>query len=146
MSQRQKQPEPEPLPGHPAYLIDGTRYPLVAIDTADLWDVIEIKRQTGLTVADLERCLVDISRVGDEGAPFASEADVFNSEEHLMALGVQMWLARKAVGEDLTIREASNVPLGKWVIVTDAETAEPEDEDPTSADGVPAAGSDSSSD
>lgn len=119
------------MPGRPAYLIDGKRYPLVAIDTASLWDIIEIKEQTGLTVATLERCLTDISGVGEPDSMFATESDVFSSGEHLMALGVQMWLARRAAGEHLTIREASSVPIGQWQIVADEVEAEPED--PTGA-------------
>jgi hypothetical protein len=50
-----------------------------------------------------------------------------------------MWLARRAAGEELTIREASSVPLTEWSIVADepAGSVEPDPTEPEAAESGP---------
>lgn len=129
-SKKRKQPAPD-VSGQPAFVIRGKRYPIVQMDTGNLWDVIAVKEQTGLNVNTLERCLTDMMEVGQPGARFQSAEDVFDSPDHLRSIGVQMWLARQAAGEDLTIREASSIPFGEWEIDQPTEVADSDEPDPT---------------
>lgn len=113
------------------YIIEGRRYPMVSLDSLSLWDAMDLNKQSGLTIERVEELLRDIAATGEKGAKFATSDDVYQSPEHLMAMVVQMWMARRAAGErDITIREAGSVPLRDWSVVL--EGGEEPAADPTS--------------
>lgn len=95
-----------------AFVIHGTRYPIADIGSATLFDLIDLKKQTGLGVRDLERNLADFATIGEEGATFATFEDALGSEAHLLAFAALLWLTRRKAGETgMTVREAADIPL-----------------------------------
>lgn len=104
------------------YVVEGRRYPVVAMDELSLWDQMDLTKETGITPERLEVLLKDVVSVGDEGAKFATPDDVYASREHLMAMAIHMWMARRAAGEkQLTVREAASVPLKSWSMLVEGE-------------------------
>ena len=117
-----------------AFILDGTRYEIADIGAATLFDLLDLKKQTGLGVKDLERLLADFGTIGDEGDQFATFGDALGSEDHLLAFAALVWLSRRRAGEQhLTVREAADFPLDSIEFESD-EDAEPEAEADPSAD------------
>lgn len=110
------------------------RYEYVTLSDLSLWQMIEIKKQTGLGVGQVEELMLDFGQVGEPGARFASFSELLGSEEHLLAMAVQLWAARVAAGDEVTIREAASVPMSQWRMVDDDEHPE-EQPDPTGPAG-----------
>lgn len=145
MSEEHARPGPAKLPGNPRYVIGGRVYPFVDAGDVDLWAFADIYDETGITPERLEELTAEIAEAGKEGSRF-SDMGWLASRDHVTAVAVQVWLARRAVGESLTIREASMVPVNELAIVTDGPGAGEADEaDPTpdgaQLGGVPSDGS-----
>lgn len=89
--------------------INGKRYPMVTADEATLADMIAVKRQTGVSVKELQ----DMVQLFD-GLDEAEQEKVLdeNPDEGMLVFGIAVWLSRRAAGEtDLTLEEACAVPL-----------------------------------
>lgn len=134
-------------PGRPRYVIEGREYPFVDPGDVDMWVFPDIYDETGITAERLEQLQTEIADAGQEWSTFPTSTAWMSSREHVSAIAIQMWLARRAVGETLTIREAGMVPMSAWSIVTDSpEEEETEEADPpTPADGGGDAGPDDDS-
>lgn len=111
------------------FLLDGEEYEIASIGSATLFDLLDLKKQVGLGVKDLERLLNEFSTVGDEGGPFETFADILGSEDHLLAFAALVWLSRRGAGErDLTVREAADIPLDRIEFLPDEVAADSTDE------------------
>lgn len=107
-----------------AFELDGTRYELADIGSASLFDLLDMKKQTGLGVKDLEQLLTDFGTIGDDGDQFETFSDALGSERHILAFAALVWLSRRKAGErDLTVREAADFPLDALSFVSDEEDA-----------------------
>lgn len=102
--------------------IEGKRYPMVSADEATLADLIAVKRQTGISVSELQE-IADIFEGLDGKA--AEKAAEDHPDEALVMFGVAVWLSRRAAGESLTLDEACAVPMDKI-----RQIAEPGDKAP----------------
>lgn len=135
-------PGPPRLPGNPRYIINGREYPVVSADDTDMFVFADIYDQTGITPEKLEELLHDIEDAGKEWARFPDERGWLCSRDHVSALVVQVWLARRSAGEhDLTIREAGMAPISQMAIVVDPTPGhadeEDSEEDPTGGGAAP---------
>ena len=91
--------------------IDGTRYPMVGVDDATLADLIAIKRQTGIGIAELQEVTERFEGLDETEIEAAAEAD---PDGALLVMGVSVWLTRRAAGEThLTLEEACAVPMDR---------------------------------
>ena len=73
--------------------ISGTEYDAAQLGKLSLFDIIELKRQTGLSVDELKESFADVDRDNPETA--------MRSEETLIGFGAVVWLARRKAGEHL---------------------------------------------
>jgi hypothetical protein len=101
-------------------IIQGREYTAVADDSITLADLVVLKAQTGLSRADLFDLFEQVQGL--------SEAQMQRSDEALLIAGVSVWLARRHAGEQLTLEEACDVPMGQVEFVR-----EPGDPEPTPA-------------
>jgi len=90
--------------------IEGKRYPMVTASEATLADLIAIKRQTGISVGELQECADLFDGLDEKDAEKVAEK---YPDEALVVFGVSVWLSRRAAGEHLTLEEACAVPLDK---------------------------------
>lgn len=117
-------------------IIQGKAYSVEdAIARPTLNDLVAIKRATGLGAETIVRRMNKLA-----GMP---AADVLDDLELLEAFRAFVWMARRAVGESLTLEEANEFGWDEWSIEFDAdEDTEAIDSDPgqPAASGVPAVG------
>ena len=85
--------------------ISGTEYDAAQLGKLSLFDIIELKRQTGLSVDELKESFADVDKDNPETA--------MRSEETLIGFGA---------GERLTFEEACSFPLDELEFI-----AEPDD-------------------
>jgi hypothetical protein len=102
--------------------IQGKEYPMASIGKATLFDVMEIKKATGMTIGEVEEHLTAMSTDSSEG----TGAEMLSNPEALIALGALIWLTRRRAGEHLTLEQACDFPLDEMEFV-----AEEGDEDET---------------
>lgn len=105
-------------------IIQGREYTAVADDSITLADLVVLKAQTGLSRADLFDLFEQVQGL--------SEAQMQRSDEALLIAGVSVWLARRHAGEQLTLEEACDVPMGQVEFVR-----EPGDPEPSAPAGRP---------
>lgn len=96
-------------------IIEGRDYSVNGIGRLSLFDLLELKRQTGLSVEEFQSGLAAMDG--------ATSAGVLSDEKSLVALGALVWLTRRKAGEVLTFEQACDFPLETLEIV-----AEPGDE------------------
>lgn len=90
--------------------IEGKRYPMVSAGEATLADLIAIKRQTGISVGELQELASLFDGLDGDEAEKAAEQ---YPDEALLMFGVAVWLSRRAAGESLTLDEACAVPMDR---------------------------------
>ena len=105
-------------------MIQGREYTAVADDSITLADLVVLKAQTGLSRADLFDLFEQVQGL--------SEAQMQRSDEALLIAGVSVWLARRHAGEQLSLEQACDVPMGQVEFVR-----EPGDPEPTTSGGRP---------
>ena len=88
----------------PVFVIGGRRFPVVELGQATLRDAMAIQRETGLGIDRVEVLLAETR--GMSGGEMMASAD------HLLAFGVQIWLARRAAEPGLKFEDAIDFPLG----------------------------------
>lgn len=98
-------------------IIQGREYAAVADDSITLADLVVLKAQTGLSRADLFDLFESVKGL--------SEAQMQRSDEALLIAGVSVWLARRHAGEQLTLEEACDVPMGEVEFVREPSDPEP---------------------
>lgn len=91
--------------------ISGTEYDAAQLGKLSLFDIIELKRQTGLSVDELKESFADVDRDNPETA--------MRSEETLIGFGAVVWLARRKAGERLTFEEACSFPLDELEFIAE---------------------------
>lgn len=111
-------------------LAAGKRYDFSALNRASLLDLIELKKQTGLTMSMIGDIYGDIAKRSSEPGYTPMDDDAA-----LMLFAVLIWLSRRGEGEiDLPFRESASMPLTELQIVADDDDAPDELEeqpDPT---------------
>ncbi len=107
-------------------VVSGTEYHFDALNKASLLDLIELKKQTGLTMESLGAIVSRLDEAkDDDGFDFTSD------EGGLVALAVMIWLARRRAGErSLKFEDSADVPLDEIQFVADAEEPIVEPPDP----------------
>lgn len=108
------------------FVIDGTEYESANLGRLSLWDVKELRRQTGLTVSDIEQAGELLAAFGDD------ELAMLSDERAVDALGAIIWLARFTSGDRVTFEESLQVPIADIGFVGDEVDADAgEAPDPT---------------
>lgn len=108
--------------------ISGREYEADSLGKATLLDTLEMKKQTGMSLGDLETKLKELSELGpsvpDNATPEEVEAAdqlaasaIFDSPEHLIALGAFVWLVRRRNGERVSFEEACDFPLDELAFI-----------------------------
>ena len=80
--------------------IQGTEYDVATLNKLSLFDLLELKKQTGLSVDDLQQTLAD-----------SDGASLMGSGDGLLVVGSLIWLTRRKAGEALTFEQACDFPL-----------------------------------
>ena len=102
--------------------IAGTEYKLDGVRKLTTFDLLEMKRQTGMDVDRLEAALTTAQQQAEAG----NENWLVSNEEGLLALATVLWVTRRKAGErDLTLEQACDFPLEDLQFIS-----EPEDESP----------------
>jgi len=135
------------------FIIDGTSYATDDIGELTQRDLLAMAKQAGMgvqtwarTVGQIERLapaaegggVVVLSEDEAKAHPERVDADLlFDSEPHLRAFLIMVWLARRTSGQSsLTFDESTSVPFSHVEFLPDEDDdVEPEDEtpDPTQA-------------
>jgi hypothetical protein len=103
-------------------VVAGTAYHFNALNKASLLDLIELKKQTGLSTGDLEKLVGKLEDAKDD-----PEFSFIDDEGNLIALAVMIWLARRRAGErSLKFEDSADVPLDEIAFV--AEDSDDEDD------------------
>ena len=100
--------------------ISGVDYDAAALGRLSLFDILELKRQTGLSVDEMQAAFAEVDPDNPESA--------MRSEDPLVAFGATIWLARRKAGERLTFEEACDFPLDELEFI--AEPGDVPDEAP----------------
>jgi hypothetical protein len=107
------------------FVIEGQEYERASIGRLSLWDIKELKKQTGLTVADVEDAAAYLETFPDEVA-------LMSDDRAIDLLGAIVWLARWTSGDRVSFEESMQVPVEDISVVTDDDSEESEeDQDPT---------------
>lgn len=129
------------------FIIDGNEYATDDIGELTQRDMLAMAKQAGMGVQTWARTVGQIERLAladsGEGVVVLSEADakahperidpdlLFDSEPHLRAFLIMVWLARRTTGEpSLTFDESTAVPFSRVEFLPDLEDDEPEDVTP----------------
>lgn len=97
-------------------VIQGKAYEMASIGKATLFDVMEIKKATGMTIGEMEQHLTALAGSGTED-PETAGAELLNNPEGMIALGALVWLTRRRAGEVLTLEQACDFPLDELEFV-----------------------------
>ncbi len=93
--------------------IQGVEYDVAEIGRLSLLDLMELKKQTGLSVEDMT---VPLAEGGES---------IIATNDGVMALGALIWLTRRKAGEtDLTFEQACDFPLDELEFVDDEPEVE----------------------
>lgn len=104
------------------FLVADREYAAASLYDATLIEHLDMKRQTSLSIREVEERLAELA---DE--PFKSDPGaVFESDRHLMAFGAVVWLARWRAGERLSFEDACSFPLADFTVVFDDEDVVPD--------------------
>ncbi len=107
-------------------LAAGKRYDFSALNRASLLDLIELKKQTGLTMSMIGDIYGDIAQRSSEPGYTPMDDDAA-----LMLFAVLIWLSRRGEGEiDLPFRESASMPLTELQIVADDDAPDELEEQP----------------
>lgn len=131
------------------WLIDGTAYDADELDPTGL-DMRAMSKQAGMGFYTWQRLMGQLERLGfddDGNVVVLSETEakehperlnpgaMFDSEPHLTALLVTIWLTRRGAGEKLSFEESASVPFSRIDRLDDEPDDEPADDgeapDPT---------------
>jgi hypothetical protein len=94
------------------FQIGDRTYNVDAINKASLTDILNLKKFTGLTLAEVQEGHARLQS-------FTNPEDALSDTSALMALGAAIWLARWKGGDKLTFEEACDFPLDELVILPD---------------------------
>ncbi len=103
--------------------IGETQYDAAEIGRLSLYDLIELKKQTGLDVDDITGPLEAMK----------DDESLISTGSGVIALAALVWLARRKAGETLTLEEATDFPLEDLEFIDDEEEEVQEQLDPQSA-------------
>lgn len=90
----------------PYYLIGGVRYEIPDFTDPDVMMFVDLYEQTGLSPERAEELLAEVEAAQVNGGRLPNGQSMVTSREHMTVLAVQVWIARRAAGEDLTVKEA----------------------------------------
>lgn len=107
------------------FVIQGRDYSPANIGRLSLWDVKELKKQTGLTVADIEESANYLEQ-------FDGVAELMSDMKAVDMLGAIMWLARWTSGDRVSFEESMQVPMADIdMVLEDDEEPGADEPDPT---------------
>ena len=129
------------------FIIDGTEYATDDIGELTQRDMLAMSKQAQMGVQTWARTVSQIERLAlapsGEGVVVLSEDEakatpervdpdlLFDSEPHLRAFFVMVWLARRTSGQSaLTFDESLSLPFSRVEFLPDVEDDEPEDVTP----------------
>ncbi len=96
------------------FKIQDTEYEVAEIGRLSLLDLMELKKQTGLSVDDLTGALAN-----------ADDQSLIGTSEGVIALGALIWLTRRKSGErELTFEQACDFPLDELEFVDEEPEVE----------------------
>jgi hypothetical protein len=95
-------------------ILEGKEYDAANLAKVTLLDALELKKQAGMSLADIE-----------EGMKTADDVSILEDEAALKALIAFIWLTRRRAGESITFAEAANVPMADISFVDDEAPEEP---------------------
>ena len=95
-------------------VIEGREYDAANLAKVTLLDALELKKQTGMSLADIE-----------EGMKTADDGSLLEDEGALKALAAFMWITRRRAGENITFNEAADVPMADISFIDDEPAEEP---------------------
>lgn len=98
--------------------IQGTEYSVDGLSRIGLFDILELKRQTGMTVDELQDRLTVVVSDADGDAD-QTAAGLLGDESGILALAALIWLTRRKAGESLTLEQACDFPLEELEIVAE---------------------------
>jgi hypothetical protein len=84
-------------------IIKDREYDPQSATTATLWDLCELRSETGLSLAQVQDRLAELSQL-----PEAEQAAGIFESGRLEALMALIWLLRRRAGEQLTLEQATN--------------------------------------
>lgn len=91
----------------------------------NLFAILELKKQTGLTIDDLQSGR-------DYLSSFENPEAVMSDERGLLLMGASIWFVRMNNGDWISFEESMKTPLDDITFIQDEDDAEPEEEpDPT---------------
>ncbi len=94
--------------------IGDAEYDAAEIGRLSLYDLIELKKQTGLEVDDITGPLEDMK----------DDQSLISTGSGVIALAGLIWLTRRKAGENLTLEEATDFPLEDLEFIDDEPEAE----------------------
>lgn len=94
--------------------IGDAEYDAAEIGRLSLYDLIELKKQTGLEVDDITGPLEDMK----------DDQSLISTGSGVIALAGLIWLTRRKAGETLTLEEATDFPLEDLEFIDDEPEAE----------------------
>lgn len=94
--------------------IGDAEYDAAEIGRLSLYDLIELKKQTGLEVDDITGPLEDMK----------DDQSLISTGSGVIALAGLIWLTRRKAGETLTLEEATDFPLEELEFIDDEPEAE----------------------
>jgi hypothetical protein len=101
--------------------IEGVEYDVAELGRLSLLDLLELKKQTGLDVDQLQSIFAEAQP--EEGK---EPENILNSEEGLVAFGALIWLSRRKAGErSLTFEQACDFPLESLEFIEEADDPAP---------------------
>jgi len=91
--------------------IEGIEYPVASLGKLSLFDLLELKKQTGMDVEQMQDALSHVDQGG-------GGVGLLSSGDGLIALGALIWLTRRKSGDtDLTFEAACDFPLDQLEFV-----------------------------
>lgn len=105
-------------------IVGDKRYEFEALNKASLLDLMELKKQTGLTMETLGDLIAKMETQQKDDPEF----DFLGDEGNLLVLAVMIWLARRRAGErSLKFEDSADVPLSDVQLVADEADEAPEE-------------------
>lgn len=103
--------------------IEGVEYDVAELGRLSLLDLLELKKQTGMDVDQLQSIFAEAQPEGDDKEP----ENILNTEEGLVAFGALIWLSRRKAGErSLTFEQACDFPLESLEFIEDETDTAPD--------------------
>ena len=108
--------------------IEGVEYDVAELGRLSLLDLLELKKQTGMDVDQLQSIFAEAQPEDEEEDEDGKEPEnILNTEDGLIAFGALIWLSRRKAGErSLTFEQACDFPLESLEFIEDETDTAPD--------------------